>query len=105
MSLGGVGYFFTSRAVNSYRIDKPFEMETYLDVMERSIFLYHHQKSETSDFATLKKSFSSKHEVLSEYSNSILGVIFSRSQLFSLFLAYNLIGVSCGHDFFTEIKI
>eukprot|EP00493_Phyllostaurus_siculus_P026851 UN27197 len=54
------------------------------------------------DFATLKKSFSSKRDVLSEYSNSILGFIFSKSQLFSLFLAYNLIGVSslsCIHDF------
>ena len=67
--------------------------------MEQQIFLYDHQKSETWDFATLKKSFSSKHEVLSEYSNSILGVIFPRSQLFSLFLEYNLIGVSCVHDF------
>ena len=74
-------------------------MGTYLDLMERSIFLYDHQKSEIRDFATLKKSFSSKHEVLSEYSISILGVIFSKSQLFSLFLAYNLIGVSRGHDF------
>ena len=96
---------FTYRADNSYRIDKPFEMETYLDLMERSIFLYDHQKFETWDFATLKKRFSSKRDVLSEYSNSILGFIFSKSQLFSLFLAYNLIGVSCGHDFFTGMKI
>ena len=30
---------------------------------------------------------------------------FSKSQHFSLFLTYNLIGVSCGHDFFTDAKI
>eukprot|EP00493_Phyllostaurus_siculus_P020668 UN20993 len=30
----------------------------------------------------------------------ILSIIFSKSQLFSLFLTYNLIGVSCGHAFF-----
>ena len=29
---------------------------------------------------------------------------FSKSQLFSLFLTYNLIGVSYGHDFFTDAK-
>ena len=49
-----------------------------------------------------KKSFGSNHEILSEYSNSILSFIFSKSQLFSLFLSYNLIGVLCGYDFFTE---
>ena len=43
---------------------------------------------------------SSKHEDLSEYSNLILSFIFSKSQLFSFFLTCNLIGVSCGHDFF-----
>ena len=47
-----------------------------------------------------KQSFTSKHEVLSDYSNPILGFIFWKSQLFSLFLAYNLISVSCGHAFF-----
>ena len=47
----------------------------------------------------MKKSFSSKHEDLSKYSNLILSYIFSKSQLFSLFLTCNLIGVSCGHFF------
>ena len=41
-----------------------------------------------------------KYEVLSEYSIPILSFIFQKSQLFSLFPTYNLIGVSYGHDFF-----
>ena len=53
MSLGGVGHFFTSRAVNSYPIDKPFEMGTYLELIERSIFLYDHWMSQTLDFGPL----------------------------------------------------
>ena len=57
---GGVTYFFTSRAVNSYRIDKPFEMGSYLDLIKRSIFLYDHQKFETRNFATLKTKFQLK---------------------------------------------
>ena len=46
-----------------------------------------------------EKSFSPKIGALSEYSNPILSFIFSKSQLFSLFLTYNPIDVSCGHDF------
>ena len=46
-----------------------------------------------------------KYEVLSEYSIPILSFIFQKSQLFSLFPTYNLIGVSYGHDFFTGAKI
>ena len=53
----------------------------------------------------LKKSFSSKHEILSEYSNLILSFIFSKSQLFSLFLTCTLIGVSCGHDIFSDSTV
>ena len=45
-----------------------------------------------------KKSFAQKNEVLSEYSILILSFIFKKSQLLSLFLTYNLIGVSYGHD-------
>ena len=45
-----------------------------------------------------KKVFAQKNEVLSEYSILILSFIFKKSQLFSLFLTYNLIGVSYGHD-------
>ena len=52
----------------------------------------------------VEKRFNSKHEVLSKYSNLILSFIFSKSQLFALFLRYNLIGVSCGHDIFTDGK-
>ena len=36
---------------------------------------------------------------------AILELHFSKFQLFSLFLPYNLIGASCGHDFFTDVKI
>ena len=46
-----------------------------------------------------------KYEVLSEYSIPILSFIFQKSQLFSLFPTYNLIGVSYGHDFFTGVKV
>ena len=53
----------------------------------------------------VEKSFNSKHEVLSEYSNLILSFIFSKSALFSLSLTYNLIGASFGHDLFTETNI
>ena len=52
----------------------------------------------------LVKSFSSKHEVLLEYSYMILTFIFKKSQLFSLSLTYNLIVASCGHAFFTDTK-
>ena len=55
-----VTYFFTSRAVNSYRIDKPFEMGSYLDLIKRPMFLYDHQKFETRNFATLKTKFQLK---------------------------------------------
>ena len=48
-----------------------------------------------------KKVCSKKNEFLSEYSILILSFIFKKSQLFSLFLTYNLIGVSYGHAFFT----
>ena len=51
-----------------------------------------------------RKVSAQKTKVLSEYSNLILSFIFSKSQLFSLFLPYNPIGVSCGHDFFTDAK-
>ena len=34
-----------------------------------------------------------------QYSNLILSFIFSKYQFFSLFLTYNPIGASCGHDF------
>eukprot|EP00493_Phyllostaurus_siculus_P000597 UN00599 len=30
---------------------------------------------------------------------------FFKFQFFSLFVTYNLIGVSCGHDFFTHVNI
>ena len=46
-----------------------------------------------------EKFFISKHEDLSEYSNSILSFISSKSQLFLFFLTYDPIGVLCGHDF------
>eukprot|EP00493_Phyllostaurus_siculus_P005517 UN05561 len=54
-----------------------------------------------------EKSLASKNEVFSEYCNHILMLIFSKFQLFSLLLAYNLAGVStvmCGHVFFTNTK-
>ena len=60
MSLGGVGHFFTSRAVNSYPIDKPFEMGTYLDLIERSIFLYDHWMSQIRDFGLFWRKFHQK---------------------------------------------
>ena len=41
-----------------------------------------------------------KYEVLSKYSILILSFIFKKSELFSLFLTYNLIGVSYGHAVF-----
>eukprot|EP00493_Phyllostaurus_siculus_P024141 UN24478 len=41
-----------------------------------------------------EKSSSIKLELLSKYSNPILSFIFSIFQLFSLFLTYNLVGVS-----------
>ena len=56
-------------------------------------------KSTENFLEAFEKRFSSKHEVLSEYSNLILSFTFSKSQLFSLFLTYILIGVSCCHDF------
>ena len=48
------------------------------------------------------KSFSSKHESLSEYSSCILVSFFFKS-VFLLFLTYTLIGMACGHDSFTFI--
>ena len=48
------------------------------------------------------KSFSSKHESLSEYSSCILVSFFFKSH-FLLFLTYTLIGMACGHDSFTFI--
>ena len=56
-------------------------------------------KSTENFLEDFEKSFNPKNGVLSEYSNLILSFIFSKSQLFSLFLTYNPIGVSCGHDF------
>ena len=45
-----------------------------------------------------------KYEILLEYSISVLSFIFKKSQLFSLFPTYNLIGVSYGHAFFYWYK-
>eukprot|EP00493_Phyllostaurus_siculus_P015548 UN15785 len=60
-------------------------------------FLYRPYRSLKLEIFNVEKSFSSKHEVLSKYPNSILGLIFQN--IFFLFLAYNLIGVPCGHGF------
>ena len=35
---------------------------------------------------------------------TIFQLHFSKSQLLSLFPPYNMIGASCGHDFFTDVK-
>ena len=59
-------------------------------------------KSIENFLEVFEKSFSSKNGDLSEYSNLILSLIFSKSQLVSLFLTYNPIGESYGHDFFTD---
>ena len=104
MSLGGVvGYFFASRTTNSYRIDIPSERETYLHLMERRICFF--------DITII----SLKLEILQRWNKVsaqnmrfcqniptplCMGFIFPKSQPFSFFLACNLIGVSCDHDFF-----
>ena len=62
------------------------------------------KSAETFLRSPLEKSFSSKREVLPEYSYLILTFIFEKSQLFSLSLTYNPIGASCGHAFFTDTK-
>eukprot|EP00493_Phyllostaurus_siculus_P023686 UN24022 len=52
-------------------------MTTYLDLIERSMFLYGHEKSENRDFAMMNKGFSSKHEVLSEFFQNLKILHFS----------------------------
>ena len=84
-------------------LNRKFEMETYLDVMEPSILMT--IKSPKLEMLQRSKSFSSKHEFLSYYWNFILRFMLSKSQFFSLFMAYNLISVSCGHESFTGKKL
>ena len=50
----------------------------------------------TNFLEIFEKSFKSTYEILAEYSKPILNL---KSQLFSLFLTYHLIGVPYGHDF------
>ena len=83
--LGGVTYFFTSRAVNFCPMDKPFELETYLRVVKRSIFLYDYRMRWTWDFNAFLDKFDGFFEVLSEYSNPILSFIFFKIQTFFTF--------------------
>ena len=56
-------------------------------------------KSTENFLDALEKNFSPKNGGLSEYSNPTWASFFSKSQLFSLFLTYNLISVSCGLNF------
>ena len=58
-------------------------------------YLENVRKGHRKSFGSLWKKFQLKTWVLSEYSN----LIFAKSQLFSFFLTYNLIGALCGHDF------
>ena len=99
MSLGGVTYFFTSREVNSYRIHKPFETGSYLELIKRSIFLYDHQKFENRNFATLKTKFQLKTWGFVRIFQPHFGLHFLKISTFLLFLAYNMIVVSYDHDF------
>ena len=61
-------------------------------------------KSIENFLEALEISFSPTNGGLSKYSNMILSFIFSESQLFSLFLTCNLIGASCGDEFFTDAE-
>lgn len=62
-------------------------------------FIYEHQKAETWDFTTLKKVSAEIMRFCQNIPTPLLDSFFKKSQVFSLFPAYNVIGVSCGHDF------
>ena len=68
-------------------------------------YLEHNPEVRRKFLQSFEKNFNgSKHKVLSTYSVSILGFIFSKSHIFSLFLLHNSIDESYGHDFFTDTK-
>jgi len=81
-------YFFTSKAVNSYQIDKASEIQTHLDLIEWSISVYDHQKCENEDFATLK--FQLKTCGFVTIFQHPIWPSFFKISIFSLFFAYNL---------------
>ena len=64
-------------------------------------YLENVRRGQRKSFGSLWKKFQLKTWVLSEYSN----LIFAKSQFFSFFLTYNLIGALSVNDFFTDAKL